>query len=89
MDGLVECLRCRAPIPHGALGCPKCPERTADEPPRAGSAVLAPEAQLEHARQHLIWALAHPHLAGPDGIQRAQEIYDVVAAQARERRNNA
>lgn len=81
MEGLVECLRCGAPVPHGALICPKCPERTADEPPRAGFSVLAPGAQLEHARQHLIWALAHPNLVGPNGIHRAQEIYDLVAAQ--------
>lgn len=85
MDGLVECLRCGAPVPHGALACPKCPTQTADQPPRGGFGALAPGAQLEHARQHLLWALAHPGRVGPGGIRRAREIYDLVAAQHRGR----
>jgi hypothetical protein len=89
MDGMVECLRCGAPIPHGALACPKCPARTADQPPRAGLAARAPEAQLEHAHQHLVWALGHPQLVGLDGIRRARELYDFVEAQVRRRQNNA
>ena len=87
MDGMVECLRCGAPIPHGALVCPKCPERTADQRPNRGLAVLAPGARLEYAHQQLVWALGHPQVVGAEGIRRAQEMYDLVAAQVRAERN--
>ena len=85
VDGLVECLRCKAPIPSGALACPKCPQRTEHAGPWSGPLILAPEQALERAREYLLWTLSHPNRVGATGIAHAQEYYDNLARKRRRR----